>query len=145
MCVCVCVCVIRGRVGVQSSTREALLGVEARGSPEGTARLEEPLAGQQLNKRWEGSVSLEGQEHWEAPCLNAEDKQMLAETEKMGGKRRRMTERKKKENIVVCLKIEHNSSLLIKTSIYWWRKYSDPVFIYTYIQVYIHRSSSIII
>ena len=75
-----------GRGGVQSSTREALLGVEAWGSPEGTARLEEPLAGQQLNKRWEGSVSLEGQEHWETPRLNAEDKQMLAETEKKGRK-----------------------------------------------------------
>lgn len=35
------------------TTREALLGAEARGSPEGTARLEEPSAGQQLNKRWE--------------------------------------------------------------------------------------------
>lgn len=42
-------------------------GVEAWGSPEGTARLEEPLAGQQLNKRWEGSVSLEGQERWDGP------------------------------------------------------------------------------
>lgn len=85
-----------GRGGVQSSTREALLGAEARGSPEGTARLEEPLAGQQLNKRWEGSVSLEGQERWEAPRLNAEDKQMLAETEKKGRKVRRMTEGQKK-------------------------------------------------
>lgn len=75
-------CVHGGRGGAQSSTREALLGVEAWGSPEGTARLEEPLAGQQLNKRWEGSVSLEGQERWEAPRLSAEDKQMLAETEK---------------------------------------------------------------
>lgn len=61
-----------GRGGARSSTREAL-GVEAQGSPEGTARLEDPLAGQQLNKRWEGSVSLEGQERWEAPCLAAED------------------------------------------------------------------------
>ena len=51
-------------------------------SPEGTARLEEPLAGQQLNKRWEGSVSLEGHLRWEAPRLNAEDKQMLDETGK---------------------------------------------------------------
>lgn len=58
---------------MQSSAGEALLGVKARGSPEGTARLEEPLAGQQLNKRWEGSVSLEGHERWEAPRLNAED------------------------------------------------------------------------
>ena len=56
-------------VGVQSSTPEALLGDEARGSPEGTARLEEPLAGQQLNKRWAGSVSLRGQERWEASAL----------------------------------------------------------------------------
>lgn len=48
--------------------------------PEGTARLEEPLAGQQLNKRWEGSVSLEGHSCWAAPHLNAEDKQMLDET-----------------------------------------------------------------
>lgn len=58
--VCIRVGVMGGRGGEQSSTGEALLGVEARGSPEGTARLEEPLAGQQLNKRWEGSVSLEG-------------------------------------------------------------------------------------
>eukprot|EP00064_Thunnus_orientalis_P012438 superscaffoldBa00001907_g12473 len=57
---------LRGRGGAWSSTREAL-GVEAQGSPEGTARLEDPLAGQQLNKRWEGSVSLEGQERWEGP------------------------------------------------------------------------------
>lgn len=81
---------------MQSSTREALLGVKARGSPEGTARLEEPLAGQQLNKRWECSVSLEGQEHWEALRLNAEDKQMLAETGEKGRRKRRMAERKKK-------------------------------------------------
>lgn len=50
--------------------------------PEGTARLEEPLAGQQLNKRWEGSVSLEGHSRWEAPHLSAEDKQMLNKTGK---------------------------------------------------------------
>lgn len=49
-------------------------------SPEGTARLEEPLVGQQLNKRWEGGVGLEGHLRWEAPRLNAEDKQMLDET-----------------------------------------------------------------
>lgn len=73
--------------GAQSSTREALLSVEAWGSPEGTARLEEPSAAQQLNKRWEGSVSLEGQERWEAPRLHAEDKQMLAETGKKGRKK----------------------------------------------------------
>lgn len=72
-----CVCVSRGKGGEQSSTQEALSGVKARGSPEGTARLEEPLAGLQLNKRWKGSVSLEGQEHWEARHLNAEEKQML--------------------------------------------------------------------
>lgn len=69
--------VSRGKGGEQSSTREALLGVAAQSSPEGTARLEKPLAGLQLNKRWEESVSLEGQEHWEAQRLNAEDKQML--------------------------------------------------------------------
>lgn len=34
-----------GRGGARRSTREALSGAEARGSPEGTARLEEPLAG----------------------------------------------------------------------------------------------------
>lgn len=34
-------------------------------SPEGTARLEEPSAGQQLNKRWEGCARLEG--HVSAP------------------------------------------------------------------------------
>lgn len=55
--------------------------------PEGTARLEEPLAGQQLNKRWEGSVSLEGHSCWEAPHLNAEDKQMLDETGRTEGKK----------------------------------------------------------
>ncbi len=79
-CGSVCVSAWGGRGGVQSSTREALLGVEAWGSPEGMARLEEPLAGQRLNKRWEGSVSLEGQELREAPRLDAEDKQMLTET-----------------------------------------------------------------
>lgn len=56
----------RSRGRVQNSTWEASLGVQARGSPEGTARLEEPSAGQQLNKRWKGSVRHEGQEHWEA-------------------------------------------------------------------------------
>lgn len=62
------------------------MGTEARGSPEGTARLEEPSAGLQLNKRCERSVSLEGQQRWEAPPapprLHAEDKQMLDETVK---------------------------------------------------------------
>lgn len=65
MCVEVYVSPGAGR-GVQNSTREALLGVEALGSPEGTARLEEPSAGQRLNKRWKGSVRQEGQERWEA-------------------------------------------------------------------------------
>lgn len=46
-------------------TREALWSVKTWGSPEGTARLEESLAGQQVNKIWEGSVSLQGQELWE--------------------------------------------------------------------------------
>lgn len=58
--------VSRGEGGEQSSTPEALLGAAAQGSPEGTARLKKPLAGLQLNKRWEESVSLEGQERWEA-------------------------------------------------------------------------------
>lgn len=74
---CVSVCVSRGKGGEQSSTQEALSGVAAQGLPWGTARLEKPSAGLQLNKRWEGSVSLEGQQHWEALRLNAEDKQML--------------------------------------------------------------------
>lgn len=51
----VCGSVSKGAgVGEQSSTREGLLGIKAWGSPEGTARLEEPLAGQRLNKRWRG-------------------------------------------------------------------------------------------
>ncbi|CAB1417542.1 unnamed protein product [Pleuronectes platessa] len=81
--------------GEQSPTPEALSGVKAWGSPEGTARLEEPFAGQQLNKRWTGSVSLEGQEPWEARRLSAEDKQMLVETEKKEGKKDRDKERAK--------------------------------------------------
>lgn len=75
--------VSRGRGAEQSSTREALSGVAARGSPEGTARLEKPSAGLQLNKRWKGSVSLEGQERWEAQRLDTEDKQMLPQTEEV--------------------------------------------------------------
>lgn len=55
--------------------------VKAWSSPEGTARLEEPLAGQSLNKRWEGSVSLQGQELWEDPTVYDGDEQMLVETE----------------------------------------------------------------
>lgn len=90
--VCACARASRGKGGVQSSTPEALSGVEAWGWPEGTARLEEPLAGQQLNKRWKGSVSLEGLEHWEAQRLNAEDKQMLGETGKRGRRKWRATE-----------------------------------------------------
>lgn len=55
------------RKGKVVESMEALLGVKARGSPEGTARLEEPSAGQRLNKRWERGVSLEGHERWETP------------------------------------------------------------------------------
>ena len=60
-------CVWRPGAGCRAPREGPLLGTEARGSPEGTARLEEPLAGQRLNKRWEGSVSLEGRQCWEAP------------------------------------------------------------------------------
>lgn len=53
-------------------------------SPEGTARLEEPSAGPQLNKRW-GDVSA-----WKAACAgkpHVEDKQMLDETGGTEGKK----------------------------------------------------------
>lgn len=86
----------RSRGGVQNSTREALLGVQARGSPEGTARLEEPSAGQQLNKRWKGSVRQEGQEHWEAQTELVETNRCwLAERGKEGRRKQSMTEGKK--------------------------------------------------
>lgn len=87
-----CVCGGGARGAEQSSTPEALLGVQARGWPEGTGRLEEPSAGRQLNKRWEGSVSVEGQERREAPAPRSEDKQMLGpgrrDGEERGGDKR---------------------------------------------------------
>ncbi|XP_023185771.1 uncharacterized protein LOC111607691 [Xiphophorus maculatus] len=52
------ICASGAAVGSEEVHSRGLLGDEAWGLPEGMAGLEEPLAGQQLNKRWEGSVSL---------------------------------------------------------------------------------------